>query len=437
MNNGAFGEHFPYTNFHDLNLDWIIKTFRKVADDLEHFDETSQEALAQIAQEVEDASTAITDLVRIGTNTINTATENGVDQITSLITDFSVNHRVIFITDSYGGRVDSAGRNLMQLVKLNLNLSDDDYRSSYVPGAAFAHSSESGRFITQLQAITITDPDSVTEIVVSCGANDANYYTPDTTTAIAQFYQYAKLHYKRAKVIIVGAGLTFTTMGLYIKQRATEAFVNSTRFGCIYPQGCEYVLMNSYYLESDRVHPNQYGVPVLARAITEAITSAGCTTRYMKTFGTSTDPAEQVNPVLTLTNPNPSNFVLMDDWDLSNAKMSLIDGAFNLLMSNYRPLLTCRFNITQRTFDATNNLLKVELTNTLIPGKIIVSGSVNSPNGLGLIVDNDDQTNTCPCIISFTYDEDANKYYMTFKPIRPITLTNNKIAIYGSVSAHM
>lgn len=32
MNNGAFGENFPYTNFHDLNLDWIIKIIKDFAE---------------------------------------------------------------------------------------------------------------------------------------------------------------------------------------------------------------------------------------------------------------------------------------------------------------------------------------------------------------------------------------------------------------------
>lgn len=30
MNNGAFGENFPYTNFHDLNLDWIINELKNI-----------------------------------------------------------------------------------------------------------------------------------------------------------------------------------------------------------------------------------------------------------------------------------------------------------------------------------------------------------------------------------------------------------------------
>lgn len=32
MNIGAFGENFPYVNFHDLNLDWIIKEMKEQKD---------------------------------------------------------------------------------------------------------------------------------------------------------------------------------------------------------------------------------------------------------------------------------------------------------------------------------------------------------------------------------------------------------------------
>ena len=27
---GAFGENFPYTNFHDLNLDWILRVVKEI-----------------------------------------------------------------------------------------------------------------------------------------------------------------------------------------------------------------------------------------------------------------------------------------------------------------------------------------------------------------------------------------------------------------------
>ena len=35
MNMGAFGENFPYTNFHDLNLDWIIKLVKEIKVEME------------------------------------------------------------------------------------------------------------------------------------------------------------------------------------------------------------------------------------------------------------------------------------------------------------------------------------------------------------------------------------------------------------------
>lgn len=48
MNNGAFGENFPYSNFHDLNLDWVIKT---VKENLEKED-TRDEQIAQLQEAI-------------------------------------------------------------------------------------------------------------------------------------------------------------------------------------------------------------------------------------------------------------------------------------------------------------------------------------------------------------------------------------------------
>ncbi len=53
MNNGAFGEHFPYTNFHDLNLDWIIETLKKIKED-EEAQNLSIEELKERLEPVEE-----------------------------------------------------------------------------------------------------------------------------------------------------------------------------------------------------------------------------------------------------------------------------------------------------------------------------------------------------------------------------------------------
>lgn len=45
MNSGAFGENFPYSNFHDLNTDWIIKIAKDFLDQYTHIQETIQNGL--------------------------------------------------------------------------------------------------------------------------------------------------------------------------------------------------------------------------------------------------------------------------------------------------------------------------------------------------------------------------------------------------------
>lgn len=48
MDGGAFGERFPYTNFHDLNLDWIIKEIKQLIADEEQQNSNITELKAQV-----------------------------------------------------------------------------------------------------------------------------------------------------------------------------------------------------------------------------------------------------------------------------------------------------------------------------------------------------------------------------------------------------
>lgn len=50
MNNGAFGENFPYANFHDMNLDWIIKELKKIIED----EAGQNEKIEQLKQSVSE-----------------------------------------------------------------------------------------------------------------------------------------------------------------------------------------------------------------------------------------------------------------------------------------------------------------------------------------------------------------------------------------------
>ena len=54
MNNGAFGENFPYTNQHDLNMDWIIKIAKDFLDQYSHLEETLETGLTDLTEKAEE-----------------------------------------------------------------------------------------------------------------------------------------------------------------------------------------------------------------------------------------------------------------------------------------------------------------------------------------------------------------------------------------------
>ena len=63
MSIGLFGEGFPYTNFHDLNLDWILKIFKEIKEAEEQQNisiEEIKERLAPVEEWIENYSTEYT-----------------------------------------------------------------------------------------------------------------------------------------------------------------------------------------------------------------------------------------------------------------------------------------------------------------------------------------------------------------------------------------
>ena len=61
MNNGAFGENFPYSNFHDLNMDWIIKIVKDFLDQYTHIQELIEQGKTDIINLTEDGLTQLQD----------------------------------------------------------------------------------------------------------------------------------------------------------------------------------------------------------------------------------------------------------------------------------------------------------------------------------------------------------------------------------------
>lgn len=93
MNTGIFGEGFPYSNFHDLNMDWIIKIAKDFLDQYTHIQELIDQGKTEITnlteeelQELQDKYDTLEELLQ---EWYNTHSQDIANQLAQAITNFN------------------------------------------------------------------------------------------------------------------------------------------------------------------------------------------------------------------------------------------------------------------------------------------------------------------------------------------------------------
>ena len=218
------------------------------------------------------------------------------------------NRAYIIISDSYGTRVNAQGKNFIQIFGEALGLDSSHLYSGFVSGAAFAHLTPASRFLSILQSISVTNPDSITDIVVVGGANDAAYAIADTSTEILNFKTYVDTTYKNAKITLMPCGLTLDNAGMTRNDNLMATWCQMESSGIGYIANSQYLLRNSQLLDpSDLVHPSAEGVNVIAKALVNWATGAGVTVDYSAQFKQGTITARDIdNPSITYTMMSPN-----------------------------------------------------------------------------------------------------------------------------------
>lgn len=93
MNVGAFGENFPYSNFHDLNTDWLIKIAKDFLDQYTNIQQTITDGLDALDQKETDGLSALEEkknaLEALLQEWYNTHSEDIAEQLAQAITDFA------------------------------------------------------------------------------------------------------------------------------------------------------------------------------------------------------------------------------------------------------------------------------------------------------------------------------------------------------------
>ena len=280
----ALFENFPYVNFHELNLDWIMKTVKDFQENYTTIDETIENGKTEIDDE---ATEALAELDR-----------NLNDALSRI--EYSIQttqRRFIILADSYGNRLNAAGKTFGQMVQEALGIPSDNYHYAALPGASFGTNDGSLKYLTMLQAIEDDHPETITDIIVECGANDNYIAFAQVNAALEQFANYAKVIYPKAKIYLFACGLTMEQTRLYDRKWATlQAFKNASQYGMAMIQNSDSILMNSLYLDTDRIHPNSSGVSWIGWQLIHAILTGNC---YDNTYRLST---VDMNPTLTIEN---------------------------------------------------------------------------------------------------------------------------------------
>ena len=93
MNTGIFGEGFPYSNFHDLNMDWIIKITKDFLDQYTHIQELISDGETSLQYLTDDGLEQLQDkadaLEALLNEWYNTHSEDIANQLANALSDLN------------------------------------------------------------------------------------------------------------------------------------------------------------------------------------------------------------------------------------------------------------------------------------------------------------------------------------------------------------
>ena len=182
-NIGAFGENFPYTNFHDMNQDWLIKTMKETTNKTEELNTRVTECETIVDNMEEEIPGIIEEAVaeQVPGYIEYQLNHGGYD----LILAQSRKRRLVMIGDSYGAgwTPDGDVTGYPNIVQNWLHIANADFFQANKGGARFgADENSEYAFDTVLNGLlsSITDKDSITDIIFAGGYNEG----ASTTTSI-------------------------------------------------------------------------------------------------------------------------------------------------------------------------------------------------------------------------------------------------------------
>lgn len=310
---------YPYTDAHELNLDWILKKIKELGIKVDEFtalNEITFDGAWDISEAYpawhivtfENYAYLALKPVPAGVDISNSDYWQVIFSLVAASPFLPSNRNVIALADSYG-MVTSPG--FFQMIKDNQGI--ENMLIDAVSGRSFARATNT--FLQAIQTIdgNINYQDQVTDIVVCGGYNDGQHIqydggtAADVRNAIANFIAYCKTHFKNAKVYIGFIAWTKATAGISKGTMLTtlNAYKAGAKLGGLYLNNVEYILRNIRLLDNDNpggYHPNYDGAVALAEYVFQSWFTGSCDVRYTENIGSNYELDAGIN------NPTIYNF---------------------------------------------------------------------------------------------------------------------------------
>ena len=206
MNTGIFGEGFPYSNFHDLNMDWIIKIAKDfldqysniqqiITDGLESLNTTTSESLQELQDKKDELEGLLDDWYETHSNDIATALTHALGEISTALStaissfntsaDAKAVATIATIPDDYT-TVATEVLNIMKLISMSDPASSDT--NVYNPNNGYeGNDYPAGTYGNYKHAFDVSDIQNKTIYLVGSETGYVMQFTgtPDPLTYIA------------------------------------------------------------------------------------------------------------------------------------------------------------------------------------------------------------------------------------------------------------
>lgn len=412
--------NFPYTDAHELNLDWIIKKQKATAVEAEEALNTANEANNKVDNFLDNL-----DLQDEVNTKLDQMEESG--ELGTIISQYIPQENVIIITASYGETepvgviIDPFTAQVKRRLEYNSN------RKVYYAasgGASFAPADDSVYLsfteVIQTLAGTIPEPGRIGLVLVVGGGNDVWHERSAISNGMDTFCRYVKANYPNAEMRFAWCSwrLKFSAVMPYRKYNETIDIFKEIcpRHGMAFCANSEYIFhqyFDEWYAgvgDAKNNHPSTEGSRHFADHIVDCIINGSTEVIRTDVF----DPEAATNPRTFLSHYNPEypDFVVED---CAAFTIRQVNGVTSVIPGNTPGYPTFKMKAGPGWFQKTptasreiadfdSGLLKCTVPNDLC---------TVFPVGCMLVrsVENDEDYKWCTGYAFFL----ANKLYMSFK----------------------